>query len=99
MQAGLTEAQIDNVAQAEQSDLYSHRERIALLYAERITITSQDVDDELFSALVAEFGTPASIVELTAIVAFENFRSKFNHALQVESNGVCLLQNASKGES
>jgi hypothetical protein len=30
-------------------------------------------------------------VELTAIVAFENFRSKFNHALLVDSNGFCVL--------
>jgi alkylhydroperoxidase family enzyme len=94
MQEGLTEAQIDNVAHFEQSDLYSHRERIALRYAERVTVSEQDVDDELFGALLTEFESPACIVELTAIVAFENFRSKFNHALLVESNGVCLLQSA-----
>ena len=41
--------------------------------------------------------TPAEIVELTAIVAFENFRSKFNHALLVESNGICLLDPAFAG--
>jgi hypothetical protein len=28
-------------------------------------------------------------------VAFENFRSKFNHALRVEANGFCLLKQAS----
>ena len=38
--------------------------------------------------------TAAEIVELTAIGAFENFRSKFNHALQIESNGLCLLKQA-----
>ncbi|MGH8056050.1 MAG: hypothetical protein ACREOH_02260 [Candidatus Entotheonellia bacterium] len=37
---------------------------------------------------------PTEIVELTAIVALENFRSKFNHALLIESNGFCLLQQA-----
>ncbi|MBT6276468.1 MAG: carboxymuconolactone decarboxylase family protein, partial [Chromatiales bacterium] len=55
MQEGLTEAQIDNVAHFEQSDLYSHRERIALRYAERVTVSEQDVDDELFGALLTEF--------------------------------------------
>ena len=39
-----------------------------------------------------EFFEPAVIVELTAIVAFENFRSKFNHALQVEANGICTVE-------
>lgn len=93
MQAGLSDAQIEAVTQAPQeNDLFSAREQLALTYAERITLSDQDVDDTLFAALEREFETPAAIVELTAIVAFENFRSKFNHALQVESNGVCLLQ-------
>ena len=34
----------------------------------------------------------AEVVELTASVAFENFRSKFNHVLGIESNGLCLLK-------
>ena len=55
-------------------------------------LSDQDVDDELFAKLQYEFSEPAAIVELTAIVAFENFRSKFNHALQVEANGICQVK-------
>jgi alkylhydroperoxidase family enzyme len=33
----------------------------------------------------------AQIVELTAAIALENFRSKFNPALGVEAQGFCLL--------
>ena len=92
MQEGLSEEQIEHIEEYLESDLYSPRQRLALRYADRVTLSDQDVDDDLFAALLEEFENPATIVELTAIVAFENFRSKFNHALLVESNGVCLLK-------
>ena len=93
MQEGLTETQIEAVSQYETSDEYTQRERLALTYADRMTRSDEDVDDKLFAAIKAEFETPAAIVELTALIAFENFRSTFNHALLVESNGVCLVQS------
>lgn len=93
MQEGLSEEQIEAVDTYTTSELYSSREVLALTYADRVTLSNEDVDDELFAQMVEEFETPAAIVELTAIVAFENFRSKFNHTLLVESNGVCLIQS------
>jgi alkylhydroperoxidase family enzyme len=92
MQEGLNAAQITDLEHYASSAHFSAREKLALTYAERITRSDQDVDEALFARLQQEFPTPAAMVELTAIVAFENFRSKFNHALLVESNGVCLLQ-------
>ena len=44
----------------------------------------------LFRRLRAQFSEP-QIVELTAAIALENFRSKFKPALGVESQGFCLL--------
>jgi alkylhydroperoxidase family enzyme len=73
-----------------ESSLFSERERVALDYAERITITGEDVDDELFGRVAALFGE-AEIVELTAAIALENFRSKFNPTLRVEAQGFCML--------
>jgi alkylhydroperoxidase family enzyme len=72
------------------SGLFSAEERVALDYAERMTITGQKVDDELFARLKAHY-TEAQIVELTAAIALENFRSKFNPALGIESQGFCLI--------
>jgi alkylhydroperoxidase family enzyme len=95
MHEGLTEAQIADLEHYATSEHFSEREKLALTYAERITYSNQDVDDALFARLQQEFPTPAEIVELTATVAFENFRSKFNHALRVEANGFCLLKKAS----
>jgi alkylhydroperoxidase family enzyme len=72
------------------SKLFSAAERIALEYAERITYTDRQVDDALFVELKKHF-TEAQIVELTAAVAFENFRSKFNPTLGIEAQGFCMV--------
>ena len=70
---------------------YSAAERAALGYAEAMTITGQKVSDELFAEVRRHFSEP-QVVELTAAVALENFRSKFNVALGVESQGFCLVR-------
>ena len=57
---------------------------MALEYAEAMTFTDREVSDELFSRL-REFYDDDSIVELTAIIAWENASSKFNRALRVPS--------------
>jgi alkylhydroperoxidase family enzyme len=72
------------------SKLFSPMERAALEYAERITTTGQKVDDALFSELKKHF-TEAEIVELTAAIAMENFRSKFNPPLGIEAQGFCMV--------
>ena len=73
-----------------ESSAFSNSERVALEYAERMTYTGQKVDDALFARLKDHFSEP-QIVELTAAIALENFRSKFNPAIGVESQGFCVL--------
>ena len=72
------------------STLFSPMERAALEYAERITTTGQKVDDDLFAELKKHF-SEGQIVELTAAIAMENFRSKFNPALGIEAQGFCIV--------
>jgi len=91
MRAGATEAKIAEVATALASDLFDEREKAALAYAEAMTFTDRKVTEELFSRARAHF-SEAQIVELTAAVALENFRSKFNVALGIEAQGFCLVQ-------
>ena len=69
-------------------------ERVALEYAERITTTGQKVDDALFAELKKHF-SEGQIVELTAAIAMENFRSKFNPPLGIEAQGFCLVPKQS----
>jgi alkylhydroperoxidase family enzyme len=72
------------------SGAFGEPERVALEYAERITYTDQKVDDTLFARVRQHFSEP-QIVELTAAIALENFRSKFNPSLGIEAQGFCLL--------
>lgn len=78
------------VAAWRDSKLFSEAERVALEYAESITYTDRRVDDALFARLKQHF-TEAQIVELTAAVALENFRSKFNPPLGIEAQGFCMV--------
>ena len=70
------------------SPLYSGREKAALAFAEAMTDPRIGVDDSIFAALQAYFDEQA-IVELTALVAFQNLSSKFNAALAVPPGGLC----------
>ena len=72
------------------SRLFSEAERLALEYAERITYTDRKVDDALVDDLKKHY-SDAQIVELTAAIAMENFRSKFNPALGIEAQGFCMV--------
>ena len=90
MQTGASEDKIRQLPAWRESALFSPMERDALEYAERITITGETVTDELFARLRSHF-SEGQIVELTAAVALENFRSKFNPALGIEAQGFCVL--------
>ena len=81
---GITDEKIDALADYASSPLYSEGERIALEYADCMTITGLEVSDELFARLREVFDDDA-IVELTATIAWENASSKFNRALRVPS--------------
>lgn len=83
-QLGVADAKIDALADYANSDLYSHAERVALEFADAMTITGRDVSDELFERLRRLFDEDA-LVELTATIAWENASSKFNRALRVPS--------------
>jgi alkylhydroperoxidase family enzyme len=91
MQAGASEEKISQVPKAATSALFSESEKAALAYAEAMTVTGQKVTDALFAGVRRHF-SEAQVVELTAAVALENFRSKFNTALGIEAQGFCVLR-------
>jgi alkylhydroperoxidase family enzyme len=70
-----------------ESPLYDAKEKVALQYADAITLSDRDVEDDLFDRVRAYFDDEA-IVELTAVIAWENSSSKFNRALRVPSQGL-----------
>jgi alkylhydroperoxidase family enzyme len=91
MQAGATEDKVRAVEQAATSPLFDETERVALGFAEAMTVTGQRVSDELFAQARKHFSEP-QLVELAAAVALENFRSKFNTAFGIEAQGFCVLR-------
>lgn len=83
-------AKVEALEQWRASDLYDARERVALEYAEAMTDSTRRVTDELMDRLRAQFPDDA-VVELTALIAFQNLSSKFNSALDVPAQGFCRL--------
>ncbi|HET6582572.1 MAG TPA: hypothetical protein VFG69_03975 [Nannocystaceae bacterium] len=68
-----------------ESPEFDARERTVLAYADAMTTTPTAVDDRLFARVRQHFDE-AQIVELTAAIAWENYRSRFNRALAIESD-------------
>ena len=68
------------------SALYSETEKLVLEYADAMTQTPVQVSDSLFAKLKEKFSA-AQLVELTATIAWENYRARFDHAFGVEAEG------------
>jgi len=77
------------------SALLTVKEKLALELCERMTYTSKRVTDRFFKRLKRHYGEE-ELVELAAIIALENFRSKFNPVFAVESQGLCPLPAVEK---
>jgi AhpD family alkylhydroperoxidase len=70
--------------------LFEPEECLALEFAEAMTIDSRGVDEYLRARLKRQWNDE-TIVELTALIAFQNLSSKFNAALDVPPQGFCPL--------
>lgn len=81
----LTDAEVSAVSHYFDSDLFSVKEKVAIEYAEAMSKTPVKISDEMFARL-KNFYDEKQIVELTASVAYENYRARFNHALGIESD-------------
>lgn len=84
---GISDEKILALDEYTTSPLYNEVERTTLEYAESMTITGREVSDELFARL-RQFYNDDELVELTAIIAWENASSKFNRALRIPSQGL-----------
>ncbi len=88
MKRGVSAEQFAALENFESSTLFDERQKAALAYAEAMTRTDAGVDDALMARLKARFDDDA-VIELTAIIAFQNMSSKFNAALDVAPQGFC----------
>ena len=85
--AGLDSQKILALDDYASSALYDARERAALEYADAMSTTGGNVDDQLFARLKRHFSDDA-LVELTTTIAWENASSRFNRALRIASQGL-----------
>ena len=81
---GLKEDKISALNDYATSALYDAAERSALAAADAITLSNDDLSDEQFADLRQHFDDN-TIIELIAVIAWENASSKFNRALRVPS--------------
>ena len=86
---GVSDAELDALADYERSPLFSERDCAALRYAEAITQRTT-VPEALFGLVRHNF-TEDEIVELTATITWEICAAKFNRALEIEAQGVCRV--------
>ena len=83
----VTDEELREVPNWAHSKILGERERAAIEYAEEMSKTPVRVSEELFERLKKHF-SDEQIVELSASIAYENYRARFNHALDVKSDNL-----------
>ena len=83
---------------AEEAKLQTKAQIIAKLResGDKFTAMLESLTDDAFFAELKKHFTEAQIVELTAAIAMENFRSKFNPPLGIEAQGFCMVPSKPK---
>jgi alkylhydroperoxidase family enzyme len=99
---GISEEQLRDLPEYKTSNLFSPVEKLVIEYTEAMTRTPVIVSDELFAELRRHLSA-AQMVEITAVIAWENFRARFNHACGIEAQGFsegayCVLPGRAPGQ-
>src|SRR5436190_16274226 len=84
--SGVTDEQLLALPRHRESDLFSEVELAVIDYAEAMTKTPAEVTDEIYAAVSKHFDE-AQLVELTAAIAWENWRARFNWAFDIGAEG------------
>lgn len=83
---GVRDEQILALPDHRSATCFSPLERLVLDYAEAMTRTPVQVTDELFAGMREHFDEQ-QLVELTAAIAWENWRARFNWAFDIGAAG------------
>ena len=84
--AGISEAQLRDLACFESSGAFDAPQRLVLRLTVALTRTPATVDDALFAELRQQFSEP-QLTELATAIGWENYRSRFNRTFAVGSEG------------
>jgi AhpD family alkylhydroperoxidase len=88
LERGTTPEKLDSLLAFEQSPLFSEQEKAALCYATAVTHSGRKIEANIISHLRQYFDDQA-IIELAALIAYQNMSSKFNAALGIPAHGFC----------
>lgn len=91
LKRGISEDNILALFKWRESDLFGAMECAALDYAECVTKAPDEIGDDQFAQLRRHFDDDV-IIELTALIAFQNMSSQFNSALGVQPQGFCQIE-------
>jgi AhpD family alkylhydroperoxidase len=83
---GITDEEMRALVDYADSDVLGPDDKLVLDYATGMSRTPVEVSDELFERLRARFDE-AQLVELTSVIALENYRARFNWALGIQEEG------------
>lgn len=83
---GLHDQHLQDLARYRESDAFSDLEKLVLDLATAMTRTPTDVPEQLFGQLQQHFSA-RQLVELTTVIAQENFRARFNRPFDVSAAG------------
>jgi alkylhydroperoxidase family enzyme len=86
---GISQAHLAALGAYAGNPAFTEPEQAALAYAEDLA-TGNRISGEVFEDVRRHFSED-QIVELTAVVAWEICAAKFNRALEIEGQGICLL--------
>ena len=73
---------------------FSIQEKAVLNYVEQVTEIEIQISAELMQELKVHLSDD-QIVELTALISFQNMSAKFNAALNIPSQGMCKIPSKS----
>jgi alkylhydroperoxidase family enzyme len=82
----VTDQQIADLAVYRDSDAFDELQKRVLDYAVALTVTPDTATDEMVAGLRASLDEK-QLVELTTMIAWENFRARFNRGFDVASQG------------
>jgi AhpD family alkylhydroperoxidase len=93
---GLDVDRLQHIDGYAESPLFTPVERLAIAYADAMTGQPMAVTDDQVAKLERELGR-AGLVELTYVIAVENERARFNHALGITDQGFDAACRVSRG--
>ena len=85
-QSGLSDDELKDLIDWRASERLDEKDKLVLEYADAISRTPTDVPDDLFKRMQAHFNEE-QLVELTAAIAWENWRARFNWAFGLGKEG------------